>query len=288
MGPAGSGKTYTALTIAKELGPRVAVLDTERGSASKYADRFGFDVVELDSYDPRRYVDVIEAADAAGYDVLIIDSLSHAWTGKGGALEMVDKVTARSKSRNSYTAWREVTPLHNQLVDAILGCSCHVLTTLRTKTEYVLEDNGRGGKVPRKIGMAPVQRDGLDYEFDVVGDMDWGHTLVVTKSRIPELSDAVIKEPGAKFAKTIARWVGVGVEESAAPVEVAPDAKALRALIGERMGAKTWAKEEVAALLATMKSKKVTDLKPAQVAKAWAALSNSTGAEWSQTQEVRK
>jgi len=292
MGPAGSGKTYTALTIAKELGDRVAVLDTERGSASKYADRFGFDVVELDSYDPRRYVEVIEAAAAEGYDVLIVDSLSHAWSGKGGALEMVDKVTARSKSRNSYTAWREVTPLHNQLVDAILGSSCHVLTTLRTKTEYVLEDNGRGGKIPRKIGMAPVQRDGLDYEFDVVADMDWGHNLVVTKSRIPDIAGAVVKEPGARFAKQIAAWVGVGEPPPAEPEpEPEVDAQAvsaLRGLIGERMKSKAWTKDQVGGLLASKDAAKVAELAPAAVEVVWEIVSNSTGAEWLQSQKGKK
>tara|TARA_R100001244_G_scaffold125278_1_gene95266 strand:+ start:864 stop:1724 length:861 start_codon:yes stop_codon:yes gene_type:complete len=282
MGPAGSGKTYTALTVAKELGPKVAVLDTERGSASKYAGLFAFDVVELDSFDPRRYVEVIEAADQAGYDVLIIDSLSHAWSGKGGALQMVDEATARSKSRNSYTAWREVTPLHNALVDAILGCSCHVITTMRTKTEYVLEDNGKGGKVPRKMGMAPVQRDGMDYEFDVVGDMDWGHTLVVTKSRIPELADVVIKEPGAKFAKQLAAWVGIGEERpKAASGDRELTADGLRALLSSRMNGGHWDGAQARALIGSFGAEKADDLNEGQRRDLAAILTSKTGPQWS-------
>ena len=160
-GPAGAGKTYTALTVGSELG-KVAVLDTERGSASKYADRFAFDVVELEDYHPKNYVEVSKVAEKAGYQVLIVDSLSHAWSGKGGALDLKDKATARSRSGNSYTAWREITPLHNELVDAILGADLHVIVTMRSKTEYILEDNGKGGKTPRKVGMAPVQRDGME------------------------------------------------------------------------------------------------------------------------------
>ena len=128
-----------------------------------------------------------------GYVILIIDSLTHAWSGKNVALELVDKATARLKSGNSFAAWREVTPLHNQMVDAIMASKLHVIATLRSKTEYVMEEDSRGRKVPRKICMEPIKRDGLEYEFDVVGDMDWENRLIVTKTRCPELAGAVIK-----------------------------------------------------------------------------------------------
>jgi|TARA_R110000824_G_scaffold94756_2_gene228387 hypothetical protein len=284
MGPAGAGKTYTALTVAAELGERIAVLDTERGSASKYADKFSFDVVELESFDPRRYVEVIEAADQAGYQVLVIDSLSHAWTGKGGALELVDQATARSKSRNSYAAWRHVTPLHNQLVDAILGCNCHVIVTMRTKTEYVLEDNGRGGKVPRKMGMAPIQRDGLDYEFDVVGDMDWEHTLVVTKSRIPDLSDQVYKKPGPAFGQALAAWVGVGAAMAPAPPpeERELTAEDLRAILKKRMDADAWSVSGATALIATFGVQSANDLPAADRLEMARILTTMTVHEWAE------
>jgi flagellar biosynthesis GTPase FlhF len=133
IGPAGSGKTYTALRIGTRLGERVAVIDTERGSASKYADVFDFDVVELTKHDPREFVKAIRAAQSAGYDALIIDSLSHAWMGRGGALELVDKAAKGSSSSNSFAAWRSVTPLHNELVDAIAGANLHVIATMRSK-----------------------------------------------------------------------------------------------------------------------------------------------------------
>ena len=153
-------------------------------------------MLELKSFSPTDYVNAINAAEQAGYDILIIDSLTHAWSGKNGALELVDKATARLKSGNSFAAWREVTPLHNQMVDAIMASKLHVIATLRSKTEYVMEEDSRGRKVPRKIGMAPIQRDGLEYEFDVVGDMDWENRLIVTKTRCPELAGAVINRPG--------------------------------------------------------------------------------------------
>ena len=207
-GPAGAGKTYSALSVASYLGTKIAVIDTERGSASKYANLFAFDVLELDSFHPEKFIDAIRTADAAGYDVVIIDSLSHAWIGKGGALELVDNAAARSKSGNSFAAWREVTPIHNALVEAILQSKCHVIATMRAKTEYSLERDERTGKtVPRKIGLAPVQRDGMEFEFDVVGDLDQQNSLSISKSRCPELHNAVIARPGADLARKLKAWL---------------------------------------------------------------------------------
>lgn len=227
IGPAGSGKTFTALTVATHFGGRIAVIDSEHGSASKYADLFHFDVLELDSCAPQNYVAAIKEAEKTGYDVLIIDSLSHAWTGKDGALELVDRAAARSKSGNSFAAWREVTPLHNQMVEAIMSAKLHIIATLRSKTEYVIEENDKGKKVPRKVGMAPIQRDGLEYEFDIAGDLDWENRLIITKTRCPELAGAVIHKPGAEFAEVLKKWLtGTPAPENPEltkePEEVAP------------------------------------------------------------------
>lgn len=215
VGPAGSGKTYTALGIATRLAGasgRIAVLDSERGSASKYADIFDFDVVDMDTFSPRNYVDLIQEADAAGYDVIVIDSLSHAWMGAGGALEMVDKVAARSKSANSFAAWREVTPEHNALVDAILACRCHVIATMRTKTEWILEEGPNGKKIPRRVGMQPVQRDGLEYEFDVVADLDHENYFTVSKTRCPSLKDHRSRHSTAEVGELLIGWLEDGAE----------------------------------------------------------------------------
>jgi hypothetical protein len=146
IGVAGSGKTYTALSIAQHLGKKIAVLDTERGSASKYSDVFEFDVMEPEVFSPKTYIDAIEAAEEAGYDVLIIDSLSHAWTGQGGALDQVDKAARRSQSGNTFGAWRDVTPQHNSMVDAIIGGRLHIIATMRAKTEYVQRKTKRPAK----------------------------------------------------------------------------------------------------------------------------------------------
>ena len=230
-GPPGSGKTYSALAIGRALvgeSGRIAVIDTERGSASKYSDEFTFDVVELDTYAPSTFVELIRAAEAAAYDLLIIDSLSHAWMGTDGMLEQVDKIAKRKQYGSSFAAWKDAAPQERVLWDTILGCNMHVIATLRTKTEYVIEEVvGRDGKrrtVPRKVGLAPVQREGLEYEFDVVGDMDLDHNLIISKSRCRALADKIFPRPGREVAEILREWIGDGGQ--AATPDAAPESPA--------------------------------------------------------------
>lgn len=209
-GPSGSGKTFTALTLAHALsdGQSVAVIDTERGSASKYADLFPeFDVAELDSFHPNNYINAIREAEQAGYAVLVIDSLSHAWNGPGGLLEIVEQITKRSQNKSSFNAWGEATPLQNRLIDTITRSKMHIICTMRTKTEYVIEPNERGKSAPRKVGTSPVQRADVEYEFDVYADMDIDNTMIIQKSRCPALSGQVIPKPGASVANTLKDWL---------------------------------------------------------------------------------
>ena len=208
VGPSGSGKTYTALVLAKVLarGGPIALIDSERGSASKYAgDVADFDVCELETYEPLRYAKTIDEAAEGGYPVLVVDSLSHAWTGEGGALDQVDKRGGK------FQAWRDVTPMHRKLVDTILGYPGHVICTMRSKTEYVVEKDKKSGRTEvRKVGLAPVMRDGVEYEFDVVGDMDHRHHLTVSKSRCAALADEVIRKPGPEVAERLLAWLEDG------------------------------------------------------------------------------
>lgn len=165
------------------------MIDTENESGSLYVGKHvggttvgEYLTINLEApYSAARYLEAIDLAEQNGVEYLIIDSLSHAWTGEGGLLDVQGNVAKRSG--NSYTAWREVTPLHNKLVDRILQCPMHVAVTLRTKTEYVIEDNGNGKKTPRKIGMAPVFRDGVEYEFTVFFELDQSHAAAATKDR---------------------------------------------------------------------------------------------------------
>lgn len=209
-GVSGGGKTYSSLAIASHLGGKIAVLDTERGSASKYSHKYDFDVCELDNFHPKKYMEVIEEAGEAGYDVLIIDSLSHSWSGENGALELVDAAAKRSNSKNTFMAWGDITPLYRKMFDTILRSPCHIIATMRSKTEYVVE-NVNGKNLPRKVGMAPEVRQGFEYEFDIVGDMDLDNNMIITKSRAEDLSGKVINKPGKELATQIKNWLLDGV-----------------------------------------------------------------------------
>jgi hypothetical protein len=211
IGPSGSGKTYTALSIATALGQKVAVIDTEHGAASKYADLFRFDVLELTSFDPRTYMEAIRSAQEAGYDTVVIDSLSHAWAGSGGVLEQVDQISRRNKSGNSFAAWWDVTPLQNQLVETMLGAKMHIVATIRSKMEYAqqYDDTTKKTRVV-KLGLQPVQRDSIEYEFDIIGEMDMDNYLTISKTRCPQLKGQMIERPGAALAETIGAWLNSG------------------------------------------------------------------------------
>lgn len=233
-GPSGGGKTYTALAIASHLGKRIALVDTEHGSASKYADMFTFDVLELrPPFHPDRFGEAIRAAAAAGYDVLILDSLTHAWNGEGGLLDLVDEIARRMKTSNTFAAWKDATPIQNRLIEAIVGAELHVIATMRSKQDYVLESverNGRTVQQPKKVGMAPVQRDSMEYEFDVFLDMDVDNNAIVQKTRCPQLAGRVFAKPGADVAGILQDWLGgqnpTTATKTAQPAPVAPSVTA--------------------------------------------------------------
>lgn len=212
-GPAGAGKTFTALRFAFCAGKRVAVINSESGAVEKYLGLapdgipFDFEICTLDDFAPNRFTEAIMAAGREKFDCVVIDSLSHAWAGSGGALELKDK-----QGGNSFAAWRLITPLHNQLVESILRSPCHVFATMRSKTEYVLETDDRGRSIPKKVGMAPVQRAGVEYEFDIYASLDADHFLTVTKSRCPEVDGLVVPKPGAGFMEPVIRWLNEGSE----------------------------------------------------------------------------
>lgn len=210
-GPSGAGKTYTALTLAHALADKVAVIDTERGSASKYVGLNGwqFDTVQPDSFAPKSLVELLGAAAGADYGCIVVDSLSHYWMGVDGMLEQADRHAVRG---NTFAGWKEVRPDERRMIDALVSYPGHVIVTMRSKTEYVIEENERGKKTPRKVGMKPEQREGIEYEFDVVGDMDHDNTLTVVKSRIHTLAKAVVPMPGEDFATQIKDWLSDGVK----------------------------------------------------------------------------
>ncbi|WKK11925.1 ATP-binding protein [Rhodococcus ruber] len=230
-GPSGSGKTYTALALATALSDRVAVIDTERGSASKYVGLNGwaFDTVKPDRFSPLSLVELLGLAAGGGYGVVVVDSLSHYWMGAEGMLEQVDR---RARGGNSFAGWKEARPDERKMIDALLAYPGHVIVTMRSKTEYVVVENEKGKKEPRKIGLKPDQRDGVEYEFDVIGELDVQNTLHITKSRIHTLTNAVIPLPGEDLARQIDEWLSDGVQ---VPTATEYRARAL-GLSGDREG----------------------------------------------------
>jgi hypothetical protein len=219
-GPAGGGKSFTALRLAFALGSKVAAIDTEFGSLSKYAGDspdgegpFDFAVLELKRFSPSDYIAAIRDAEQSRFDVLVIDSLSHAWVGEGGILDQADK----SQGRNGFAKWADLTPQHRKLIDAMLGSPLHLIATMRSKTEWVLEKDERTGKTaPRKIGTAPVQRDGMEYEFDLAVSVDQEHLARVHKTRCQAMDGATAPKPTAGFFKPYVDWLRTGTAPSPA------------------------------------------------------------------------
>ncbi|MFD3614466.1 AAA family ATPase [Streptomyces sp. NPDC058676] len=222
QGPGGSGKTKTALRMAEGLaaGGTIGVVDTERGSALKYAPVPGRPDIESHDFahlpmafcSPENLIAAVKAAEEARLAVLIIDSWSHFWAGKGGLLARVEE-EGRKISGGKFSAWDPVNKLEQDMLDALLGFPGHVIVTMRTKNDYELT----GGKV-KKLGVKTVQREGAEYEVDVVIDMVAG-TGTVTKTRYTALEDACVHHPGPDFAEAILEQLGQGVDPVQAIVD---------------------------------------------------------------------
>lgn len=235
-GISGSGKTWTSLTVARGLvGPdgRIALIDTERRKASLYADYFKFDTLPLDRYAPEILIEAVAAA--SDHDVCIVDSFSHFWMGVDGMLEQVDRAAKRSAGGNNFGGWKEMRPVERRMIDALLAYPGHMIVTLRSKSDYVVEVNDRGKNVPKKIGMKAEQREGLEFEFDVVGTLDLENTLVVTKSRCPQYSGAVIAKPTETLGADLAAWLADGEQSGPSALELRDHALEATATADELM-----------------------------------------------------
>jgi len=225
FGPSGSGKTMTALRMAKgiadKMGVPVAVIDTEAKSASKYADRFAFAVDNLEKKTIDYYLASMEEAKKAGYKVLVIDSLSHAWR---ELTEEVDRIAQSSASKNTFSPWAKVNPKQKRFIDAILNYPGHIIATMRSKTEWVVGEGKNGKTAPEKLGLAPEQGKGIEYEFDLLVELNQRHEAVVTKDRTGKFQDEVIEKPGEDFGIALYEWLASGKPEKPATT-AAPAAK---------------------------------------------------------------
>lgn len=175
-GAAGSGKTIAALELASALGNRVAVIDTENGSAALYSDKYKFEMLNLQPpYPPEDFVQAIEVAENSGFDVIVVDGITPEWSGTGGCLDLHTKLGGR------FQDWAKITPRHRKFIQKILECSTHIICTCRSKQGYAMDEQS---KKVTKLGMAPEQRDGLDYEMTLVFNIiNQTHLAEATKDR---------------------------------------------------------------------------------------------------------
>lgn len=211
-GPSGAGKTYGALLLASGLSNKIAVIDTEKGSASLYSHLVDFDVLELEPpYSPERYRQALKLAVDAGYEVVIIDSITHEWSGVGGCLEINDKIANAKYKGNTWSAWNETTPRHRAFIDDILACPAHIIATARSKTETAqVEVNGR--KQVKKFGMKTEQRDGIEYEFTTVLDITHEeHFALPSKDRTELFSNDPVKL-SKEVGEKLKHWLESGAE----------------------------------------------------------------------------
>jgi hypothetical protein len=215
--PSGAGKTYSALLMAFGLGGKVGLIDTEHGSGDLYAHLGDYSVISIEApYTVAKYTEAIRLFEEAGYSTIIIDSLSHAWAGDGGLLDKQGKMADRGT--NSFAAWRTITPEHNSLVDAMLRSPAHIIATMRSKQDYVLEVNDKGKQTPKKVGLAPVQREGMEYEFTVMLDVDMNHIASSSKDRTG-LFDGRFFKISEATGKELLTWLETG--------EAGPDVDAI-------------------------------------------------------------
>lgn len=210
-GPSGGGKTYTSLRIAtgicSVIGGRIAVIDTERGSASKYSDLFDFDVVEIGEKPTiENYVAMVTLANREGYSVIVIDSLSHGWQ---DLLTEVDVLAKAKYKGNTWSAWSEGTPKQRLLIDAILN-STHIIATMRSKTEWVTEKDSNGRSKPVRIGLAPEQGKGIEYEFDMLMEVNPEHYVEFIKDRSGMYQDKGFNKPDESLGVELIKWLSTG------------------------------------------------------------------------------
>lgn len=210
QGPSGSGKTYSALRIATGLvgeNGKICVVDTESNSASLYCDKFKFDAGELFApYAPEKFIQYLKAAEQGGYDCVIIDSISHEWKGSGGILD----IHAKTTGVNSFANWGKVSPRHEEFLHAILNSSIHVIVTMRSKQSYALQENEKGKQTPVKIGLEPVQRDDIGYEFTVVFDIAQDNQARCIKDRTQLFSLDRVFLPTEEIGRELLEWLELG------------------------------------------------------------------------------
>jgi hypothetical protein len=206
-GLSGGGKTYSSLAIATGIGGKIAVLDTEYRTASKYANSFIFDTDDFGEPSIENYIRYIDMVKDAGiYNVLVIDSISHAWQ---YVLQKVDQLKETTCHGDGRKAWAIMTPEYKRLVTAVITAPFHIIVTMRAKTEWSTT-NENGNKTVRRDTLAPEQRDGFEYEFDMLMEMNATHYGTIIKDRTNKFQDEIVHKPGIEFGRRLGDWLKDG------------------------------------------------------------------------------
>lgn len=222
-GPSGSGKTFSALKLARGLvtgWEKIVLIDTENGSGELYSHLGPYNVITLTApFSPERYVEAIQASEAAGMEAIVIDSTSHEWDGKGGCLEINELIAKTKFKGNTWSAWSETTPRHQRFIEAIVTSTCHIITTARSKTDTIQTED----KKIKKVGLKEVQREGFEYELTVNFNLDRdGHLAIASKDRTGLFIDRdpflITEETG----RELLAWSESGKE---APIDVVAEKK---------------------------------------------------------------
>lgn len=280
MGGPGTGKTYTALTLASHLGERICLIDGEHGRSALYATEFSFDMATLPSFHPKTYAQYIAAAEAEGYDVIILDGISPEWDGMGGCLQLVDDSIRRGSDKSR--AWAQVTPIHDRFLKALMRCRVHLIVTIRAKERYVVEKDTDGRNRVAKVGVGPVQQDRVLYHFPIIGSMDSAHNLQITKTCCHDLRGAVMHEPGEDLARILLDWLKrVEPEGGAAPARARSYSEAeVRAAMGAAVRAGSWSMPQITALMHSLSADSIEVLGDDQRRRVVDDLSSMSGADW--------
>lgn len=213
----GGGKTYSAILIAKGLTKgdlsKVAIIDTENGSADLYEHLGEYNVVPLNApFTPEKYIEAIKFCESKGMEVIIIDSITHEWDGKGGCLEITETIAQASASKNSYTAWAKVTPRHQAFIEAMLSSTAHIITTVRRKQDYEMSKDGNGKTKVEKAGLKEVTREGWEYELTVNLQLDTAHQAIASKDRTGLFMGKPEFVPSEETGTMILDWCESGID----------------------------------------------------------------------------
>ena len=228
-GASGFGKTYSALLLAYGMTndwSKIAVIDTENGSAELYSNLGEYNVLNLSApFAPEKYIEAITTCENAGIEVIIIDSISHEWEGKGGCLDI------HAELGGQFAHWAKVTPRHNAFMQSILQSKCHVITTVRRKQDYDMVKNEKGRVEPVKVGLKEVTRDGFEYELTVNFEiLNEKHLVKASKDRTSMFANEPEFIITTETGKKILDWCENGIDELKLAIEEMKNQKDLEGL----------------------------------------------------------